>query len=210
MRVYLFILITIFAIVGANAQDSVFGTSLIVLGTLQDGGSPHAGCTKECCQALFEHPDVNRQVVCLGLYDGKNNRRYLLEATPDLPRQMKALKNFGAANSREMADGIFLTHAHIGHYTGLMYLGKEATDAHEVPVYAMPRMTEYLSANGPWSQLVERRNITLQPLQRDIPVSLSSELRVTPFLVPHRDEFSETVGYLIEGHRPPVASRSDP
>lgn len=46
-----------------------------------------------------------------------------------------------------------------GHYTGLMHLGHEAMGASAVPVYAMPRMNDYLKTNGPWSQLVNYRNI---------------------------------------------------
>ena len=43
------------------------------------------------------------------------------------------------------------------------------------------------------------QNITIQELQNETPILLNSSLKVTPFLVPHRDEFSETVGYKIEG-----------
>ena len=96
-------------------------------------------------------------------------------------------------------DGIFLTHAHIGHYTGLMYLGKEAANTKNIPVFAMPKMSSFISNNGPWSQLVAQHNIALQPLVANQAVVLSPSLQVTPFLVPHRDEYSETVGYLIEG-----------
>ena len=174
-------------------------TSIVVLGTIQDGGSPHIGCAKDCCQALFEHPDENRQVVSLGLYDAPNNKRYLFEATPDFSRQTKALKNYGAPTNQEMPDGIFLTHAHIGHYAGLMYLGKEARGADEVPVFAMPKMKTFLESNGPWSQLVSEKNILLQPLTNEEAVRLSQRISVTPIQVPHRDEFSETVGYRITG-----------
>jgi pyrroloquinoline quinone biosynthesis protein B len=94
--------------------------------------------------------------------------------------------------------GIFLTHAHIGHYTGLMHLGREAMGTRDMPVYAMPRMSAFLRDNGPWSQLVSLGNIELRGLQHMAPVNLSA-VTVTPFLVPHRDEYSETVGYSIQG-----------
>ncbi len=187
--------------IGTNSEKLVEATptSLVVLGTIQDGGSPHIGCTKGCCKDLFEHSDPHRKVVSLGLYDGSKNKRYLFEATPDMTTQMKALKNYGLPTDREMADGIFLTHAHIGHYTGLMYLGKEATNAQEAPVYAMPRMRAFLESNGPWRQLVEMNNIAIYPLENEKPISLSSVIEVIPILVPHRDEYSETVGYIIKG-----------
>jgi pyrroloquinoline quinone biosynthesis protein B len=95
--------------------------------------------------------------------------------------------------------GIFLTHAHVGHYAGLMHLGREALGARGVPVHAMPRMQAFLSANGPWDLLVRLGNIELSPMREDVPVALSPRVRVTPFIVPHRDEYSETVGFRIEG-----------
>ena len=49
-----------------------------------------------------------------------------------------------------------------------------------VPVYAMPRMLEYLSSNGPWSQLVSLGNIDLRRLEHDTPIRLN-ELSVTRF-----------------------------
>ncbi|SFB44594.1 MBL fold metallo-hydrolase [Algoriphagus aquimarinus] len=184
---------TISPVVSPNA------TAIVVLGTIQDGGSPHIGCDKECCKSLFDNPDKDRQVVSLGLYDVETKKKYLFEATPDISRQVKALKNFGEESEGEMPDGVFLTHAHIGHYAGLMYLGKEARDAKGISVFAMPKMKEFLQTNGPWSQLVSNANIELIPLENGSPIALSKELKVTPLQVPHRDEYSETVGYKIEG-----------
>ena len=175
--------------------DSPF---LTVLGNVQDAGSPHIACRKDCCAALFDNPDPLRQVTALGLVDPGADKHYLFEASPDLPRQAKALHDL-AGSDRELPDGIFLTHAHIGHYTGLMYLGREATNADRVPVYAMPKMDAFLRTSGPWSQLVSANNIALQPLRADSSFSLTPNIRITPFTVPHRDEYSETVGYRIEG-----------
>lgn len=175
------------------------GVSLVVLGTIQDAGSPHIGCKRACCANLFDHPDPTRQVVSLGVIDWDHQQTYLFEATPDISRQLKKLTQMASFNQAEMPNGIFLTHAHIGHYTGLQYLGKEATNADQVPVFAMDRMSTYLETNGPWSQLVAQQNIQLQPLIADQPVQLNDQLAVTPLQVPHRDEYSETVGYRIDG-----------
>lgn len=174
-------------------------TSIVILGNIQDGGSPHIGCKKECCKNLFENPDPNRKVISLGLFDSTTKKKYLFDATPDISTQMKALKKYGVQSEKELADGIFLTHAHIGHYTGLMYLGKEATNSKDILVYAMPRMKAFLKNNGPWDQLVSLNNISIKSLENETPIKLSSELEITPFLVPHRDEYSETVGYHIQG-----------
>ena len=96
-------------------------------------------------------------------------------------------------------DGILLTHAHIGHYAGLIHLGREVMGTSGVPVYAMPKMKQFLEDNGPWSQLVTLNNIALHPLAGEQETKLSDAVRVTPFRVPHRDEFSETVAYVIAG-----------
>ena len=174
-------------------------TSLVILGNVQDAGSPQIGCKTKCCKKLFENHDENRKVVSLGLIDGENQKTYLFDATPDISSQMKTITQLEEVNTSEFTDGIFLTHAHIGHYTGLMYLGKEATDGKNTPVYVMPRMKDFLSNNGPWDQLVKRKNITLQQMRPNESISLSDSISVTPILVPHRDEYSETVGYRIKG-----------
>jgi len=172
--------------------------SLVILGTVQDGGSPHIACKKNCCKNLFQHPDPDRMVVSLGLIDPINRKKYLFEATPDISQQMKLLKELSNTED-ETPDGCFLTHAHIGHYTGLMYLGKEALGGNGVPVYAMPKMKSFLEKNGPWDQLVKQGNISIKDLSASKTVPLSNELSITPFTVPHRDEYSETVGYKIKG-----------
>jgi len=184
----------------AVREDTSQGkVSLIILGTIQDGGAPHAGCRKDCCKRLFMHPDKNLKVVSLGLLDHAHDKTWLFEATPDFAEQAKTLRNLASARHKEVPDGIFLTHAHIGHYAGLMYLGKEAMNASEVAVFAMPRMKTFLAQNGPWSQLVSKGNISLRELQDEGEIQLSTGVSMKPFLVPHRDEFSETVGYIITG-----------
>jgi pyrroloquinoline quinone biosynthesis protein B len=80
-----------------------------------------------------------------------------------------------------------------------MHLGREAASTKEINVFAMPRMLHFLRNNGPWSQLVKLKNITLQPILDNKTIQLSDDLSITAFLVPHRDEFSETVGYKIKG-----------
>ncbi|MDB9882768.1 MBL fold metallo-hydrolase [Bacteroidia bacterium] len=182
-----------------NAEENA--VSLFVLGTVQDAGSPHIGCKKKCCKALFIHPDNTRKVTSLGLINHRSNETWLMEATPDIAAQLKDLKRL-SNNTEELPNGILLTHAHIGHYSGLMYLGKEAINADSVSVFAMPTMKEFLETNGPWSQLVSNKNINLVSMQSQIEFSLgdrSDSLRVKPIIVPHRDEYSETIGFVING-----------
>jgi len=194
----LLIIITFWALaLVVQAQSS--GPRVYVLGNVQDGGSPHIGCDKDCCLKLFETPDLEKMVVSLGIVEPINQSTWLIEATPDLTRQIHLLNQQSRFKNSSMPHGIFLTHAHIGHYTGLMYLGREAKGASEVPVYAMPLMSKFLHQNQPWKQLIDLKNIEIKSLQAQKAVSLSERLIITPILVPHRDELSETVGYTIAG-----------
>jgi pyrroloquinoline quinone biosynthesis protein B len=123
----------------------------------------------------------------------------MFEATPDFREQLHRLDELAPVEATPGLAGIFLTHAHIGHYTGLMFLGHESIGASGVPVYALPRMAGFLEANGPWSQLVTYGNIELRPIAPESAVDLGDGLRVTAFLVPHRQEFSEVAGFRIDG-----------
>ena len=170
---------------------------LFVLGVAQDAGLPQAGCYEKHCMPAWKDAHLRKGAASLGLIDPASNKKYMFDATPNFPEQLFKLEEEAPSERFELA-GIFLTHAHIGHYAGLMFLGHEAMGASQVLVYAMPRMREYLEKNGPWSQLVDYKNIVLMPLQ-DKEEQVLGRVRVTPFLVPHRDEYSETVGYRIEG-----------
>ncbi len=167
----------------------------VVLGIAQDGGVPQAGSFGD---PRWDDRAQRKSVVSLGLVDPASGKRWIIDATPDFPRQLLELHRISGGPARPAVDGVFLTHAHIGHYPGLMYLGKESIGASRVPTYAMPRMRAFLEQNGPWSQLVSLGNIELKPLVAGEAVEPIPGVRVTPILVPHRAEFSETVAYRIE------------
>lgn len=173
---------------------------VVVLGVAQDGGYPQAGCAKACCKAVFEQKKPYQWVSCLALVDPTTNQRWVFDATPDFKEQLQLLKRITKNNSNDI-DGIFLTHAHIGHYTGIMNLGREVMGATNVKVYAMPRMKSYLETNGPWSQLVNLKNIDLQGITAENPIGLNQSISIEAFGVPHRDEYSETVGFGIKTSR---------
>ena len=173
--------------------------SLIILGTVQDAGSPHIGCSSPCCKKLFTNPDKTRKIVSLGSIDPDYNKTFLFEATPDISTQIKMLHNYLPSKENEMVNGIFITHAHIGHYTGLMYLGKEALNTQEIPVYVLPKMKLFIEENGPWNQLLFNKNIIINTLLENSKMLLTSNISIIPFTVPHRNEYSETCGYKILG-----------
>lgn len=171
---------------------------VVVLGVAQDAGYPQAACEKECCTAVWKGTTSGRMVSCLGVVDPQRQQVWMLDATPDFREQWQMLKEHLPAGAQQ-PDGVLLTHAHIGHYTGLMQLGREVMGAKQVPVYVMPRLDTFLRQNGPWAQLVTLENIDLKPLEDDMSFALNESLKVTVLEVPHRDEYSETVGYRVEG-----------
>jgi pyrroloquinoline quinone biosynthesis protein B len=184
-------------ILSLNSKSAEPIPFLYILGVSQDAGYPQAGCYAKHCMPGWKDVRLRRGAVSLGLVDPKSKTKYIFEATPDLPSQMYELETIAPSSDYSLS-GIFLTHAHIGHYAGLMFLGHEAMGASNIPVYTMPRMKSFLIDNGPWGQLVRYKNILLKELQNQQSIEFGS-LKVTPFLVPHRDEYSETVGYRIDG-----------
>ena len=168
---------------------------VIVLGIAQDGGAPQAGCMKNCCIDRWGDPEKRLLVSSIGIVDPKSDSAWIIDVTPDFPDQLKQLTN----NDPGKFKGAFITHAHIGHYSGLIHFGREVMGYKNTPVYAMPKMTKFIKANGPWSQLVKLKNIKIKSLKDDKKIKLNKRISITPFLVPHRDEFSETVGFKVEG-----------
>ena len=169
---------------------------VILLGTAQDGGVPQAGCYCETCTRARETPSARQFVCSLGILDREHKSFWLVDATPDFREQLHLLQTH--ARDGEWR-GIFITHAHIGHYTGLVHLGREAMNTRLLPVYGTQAMIAFLGSHAPWKQLVEIGNIQLRQVQPRVPVTCTPNLSIAPVSVPHRAEFSDTVGYLIRG-----------
>ena len=180
------------------AAASAGDTYVYVLGIAQDAGYPQTNCYKPHCVRAWEEPGLRRNASSIAVIDDAAKTKYLFDATPDMREQLYALHKV-APDGDYALDGVFLTHAHMGHYTGLMHFGREAAGTAGISVYAMPRMHAYLSGNGPWDQLVRLGNIDLIKIADGAAVEAGSRVTVTPFLVPHRDEYSETVGFRIDG-----------
>jgi pyrroloquinoline quinone biosynthesis protein B len=172
--------------------------SLVVLGVAQDAGYPQINCYKSHCTPAWKDPTKRRLVTSLAVIDRGTKQKFLFDATPDIKQQMYRL-HLLAPDEDYSLSGVLLTHGHMGHYTGLMHFGREAMGAKGIKVYAMPRMAKYLSSNGPWSQLVELKNIQIKNIEDAQGFNLNSSIKIIPLLVPHRDEYTETVGYKIIG-----------
>ncbi|MAU64252.1 MAG: pyrroloquinoline quinone biosynthesis protein PqqB [Flavobacteriaceae bacterium] len=188
-RIYLILFIFFIPLTAFNQVNSTY--SLKILGVVQDGGLPHLGSNKLCCENI----EQKRHVTSIMLINNENNESYLFDASPDINEQL----NFMGDRIKKDLKGVFLTHAHIGHYTGLMYFGREALNSKSINVYAMPRMKKFLEQNGPWSQLVSLQNILITELNNNLKLSVDPNIIIQPIEVPHRAEFSETVGYKIYG-----------
>ena len=59
-------------------------------------------------------------------------------------------------------------------------------------------MKSFLENNAPFTQLIELDNIKLRPMEGGETILLCDNLSITPFLVPHRNEFSETIGITVK------------
>ncbi|MBS1516462.1 MAG: MBL fold metallo-hydrolase [Bacteroidetes bacterium] len=171
-------------------------TQIIILGIAQDAGYPHAGCRKDCCRNAWHDSSLQKFAACVGIADPESGSYWLIDATPDIKFQMhSAEERFPVCRLK----GVFITHAHTGHYAGLINFGKEIMAADRMPVFVMPGMKKFLNENYPWKQFVEMGYIELTDLVNDAELKLNERAAITPFKVPHRDEHSETVGFEIKG-----------
>ena len=177
----------------------IYGQSefIYILGNVQDAGLPHIGCQHKFCKEKFNEFE-EYFTTSIAVVDPLERKYILFEASPDLPYQLNYLEK-EIFNEFLLPESIYITHAHIGHYTGLMYFGREALGAKNLMVKVLPKMGDFLKTNGPWNQLVDINNIQIQNLNFGLNTNELRNITVTPIQVPHRDEYSETAGFIIEG-----------
>ena len=194
----------------------------VVLGNMQDAGLPHGGCTCPRCTAAFADASLGQYAACLGVVDTRVERNaelrgegaeghrgkakvYLIDATPDIKFQLNLLARVlgphpQRANRLRQPDGIFLTHAHMGHIGGLPQLSKEAMFVNDLPIYATPALCNLLQNTTLWSPLVQQ--LDFRPMLDGTTIELDEELMVTAVPVPHRDEWNVgTVAFHLQGPR---------
>ena len=193
-KISIVILIFSFSSVFSQNHDSPF---IYILGNVQDAGLPHIGCESKICIEAF-NKKKQYYVTSIALIDPENQEFSLFDVTPNITQQLLMISR-DVFNKYILPKNIFITHAHIGHYTGLMYFGREALGSNGIKVNVLPRMYDFISNNGPWSQLVKLGNISLNKINFRDNIEIKPNLSVIPIQVPHRDEFSETSAFLIQG-----------
>ena len=169
-----------------------------VLGTSQDGGYPQVGCSEKCCNIAWKNQSIIRFPSCLALVNPSTKKYWLFDITPEVKAQVKMLESYGCSLA-----GVFITHAHIGHYMGIINFGLEVMNLNSIPVYVMPRMKSFLESNSIMNQLITNANIKLIKLLDQDYRSIDGTM-IKPFNVPHRNELSETVGFEIKGNKKTV------
>jgi pyrroloquinoline quinone biosynthesis protein B len=171
-----------------------------LLGRAQDGGVPHLGCERPCCvearaQGHVEYP------CSLGIHDRLTGSLLLIEATPAVEPQIAMLHTLAGVSGRgrQPVDGVLITHAHIGHYTGLMQFGEEVAATDHIPLHVTPRMASFLQENDPWAQVIEYGQVDVRPVEPGQSCEPLEGLRVEFIEVPHREEHSDTVAFKVHG-----------
>ena len=132
MRVFLTIIILATLACNKPMKENEKNPYIVVLGVAQDAGYPQAGCNKDCCKDAWEDPAKRKNVSCLALVDPLSKEQWIFDATPDVKFQLQLLEKKSGINP---LSGVFLTHAHMGHYTGLMHFGREVMGCNNLPVY---------------------------------------------------------------------------
>ena len=175
-------------------NTSNLSENIIVLGTAQDGGYPQVGCREKCCVEAWNDHKLKRSVSSLSIISGDDC--WLIDITPDFAYQLNMIET--RLNRQPHICGIFISHAHMGHYIGLMELGLEVMNTNLIPVYVMPKMKSFLQENAPFTQLINLKNIKLRQMTENVLIQLNDSINITPFEVPHRNEYSETIGFRIK------------
>ena len=166
---------------------------VFVVGSAQDGGVPHAGCEEFCCLEAWANPTLHRYPSSIAAVCKETKSFWLFDATPDIKHQIHLLKCYDAYLS-----GIFLTHAHIGHFAGLTSLGLEIMNLMNIPVYVMPYMKKFLLESPFLASLIESNVIKIKSIEECKIIDVGP-FGIEAFNVPHRNELSETVGFRVSG-----------
>ena len=185
---------------------------VVVLGTAQDAGIPQIGCHCSNCSRAVSNTMYKRLISSLGIINQETGNSFVIDCTPDFRDQYfildgirkkyldRELYHEKITNSDNLGiKVILLTHAHMGHYLGLTQLGKECAEVNDIHLFGTKKMVKYLNANRPYKDLIKNNNIRPITIEHGKTVSIDQNLTVTPFLVNHRQDYTDTVGFSIQG-----------
>ncbi|UCG70058.1 MAG: MBL fold metallo-hydrolase [Thermoplasmata archaeon] len=177
--------------------------NIMILGSGQDAGIPHTGCFCDICNEARDDPKFRRLGPSIAIFDKDEGFCYLIDSSPDFKYQLDMIKEEEIRIRRTgetSISGILLTHAHFGHCSGLWHLDKEALEEIELPIFCTKKMKRFLSENHPFSLLVQRKNIEINEILPNKSYELDG-LNFIPTEVPHRNEISDTVGYIMQSKK---------
>ncbi|MCA8914741.1 MAG: MBL fold metallo-hydrolase [Planctomycetes bacterium] len=177
--------------------------TVYIIGSGQDGGLPQVGSRMKPDMAARVDPLAVRLGPSICVLDDEG-RCFLVDVSPDIKEQenrLLSLPGYAKRAMRNPFDGVLLTHAHMGHYAGLVHFGREAASCERLAVWCTEKMAGFLSANAPWDQLVSLGNIELKVCDGRTGITAPLEpwpgLSVRPIAVPHRGEYTDTIGISI-------------
>ncbi len=162
--------------------------SILLLGSGQDGGSPQ--------MAKRRGVGLDRTASSAAVVSAAGSV-VLLDASPDIRAQSRRLLSwYGYPPGRSrFVDAVVISHAHMGHYAGLLHFGKEVANTSGIPLIATPSVLRFLNANQPWEALTENGNLLPTPF--DGVVRIDETLSLVPIVVPHRAEYTDTVAISV-------------
>ncbi len=171
-----------------------------VLGNVQDGGVPHLGCNCDICEKARKDKDYQKYVSSLILKenDDKDSIRYLIDPTADIRFQIVG----------DYIDGIFASHGHLGHITGLLYFGRESLDATKLPVYCTEKTKDFIMKNDPYRLLIDRNNIEINEIEDGSEEEIQGGV-IEARQVPHRHLSTDALSFMIEGEEKKLYYLSD-
>ncbi len=158
-----------------------------MLGIAQDGGRPQAGCSKSCCIGLS--PSEHSYPTSLGIIS--DNNLHIIDVTRHLANQLQYLDN-------RVPTEVWLTHAHFGHVDGLGLFGRETMNVRGVKLHVSKSMAELIHQTPNWNLMIEQGVFVIQEMT-DRQIEQQPGFSITPLLVPHRGELSDTHAFIIRG-----------
>ena len=162
-------------------------TELVLLGIAQDGGRPQAGCSKPCCIGL--EPNKHSFPTSLGIIG--QDKLHIIDVTRSLGNQLQYLDN-------RVPDEVWLTHAHIGHIDGLGLFGRETMNVKGAKLHVSKRMLELINQTPHWQIMIEQGVFSIDEISNG-ESRQKAGFSITPILVPHRGELSDTHAFILRG-----------